>query len=316
MDIKLQYFNKLAKLLNSFFPQATPELFLWFLVQRESGKSFEQLKNEMVNTGWNPALVDQIILYAREDSQISYNGEGVSNSNLKEQEKTAINKFKSTEINYNNLPGVIFDNYPNRIDVGDKVVDLMLSIDHPRIVLVNDFLSDTECQRLIDISSSRLEKSKTMGYKDYAVPEENDSRTSSGAFLNPKSDPIFKTIDNRISKMVNWDSSKNGEDLHILQYKPGQQYKPHYDYFSREFIAKQKARTGWGQRVGTVLLYLNEVESGGHTIFPDVGISVHPNKGSALFFAYNDDPASLSLHGGAPVVSGIKWVATKWLRAK
>ena len=37
--------------------------------------------------------------------------------------------------------------------------------------------------------------------------------------------------------------------------------------------------------------------------------------GSAVFFSYDRPDASTgTLHGGAPVLEGEKWVATKWLR--
>jgi prolyl 4-hydroxylase len=38
-------------------------------------------------------------------------------------------------------------------------------------------------------------------------------------------------------------------------------------------------------------------------------------RGSAVFFSY-DRPHAITktLHGGAPVLAGEKWVATKWMR--
>ena len=64
-------------------------------------------------------------------------------------------------------------------------------------------------------------------------------------------------------------------------------------------------------------MYLNEPVRGGGTTFPDVGLEVLPKRGHAVFFAY-DRPhaATRTLHGGAPVLEGDKWVATKWLREK
>ena len=54
---------------------------------------------------------------------------------------------------------------------------------------------------------------------------------------------------------------------------------------------------------------------GGSTIFPDVQLDVAPVKGNAVFFSYDRaHPVTRTLHGGAPVVEGEKWVATKWLR--
>ena len=70
-----------------------------------------------------------------------------------------------------------------------------------------------------------------------------------------------------------------------------------------------------GQRVATIVMYLNTPEAGGATIFPDVRLAVSPIKGNAVFFSYDrPHPMTHTLHGGAPVKAGEKWVATKWLR--
>ena len=70
-----------------------------------------------------------------------------------------------------------------------------------------------------------------------------------------------------------------------------------------------------GQRVGTLVMYLNEPQGGGATIFPEAGLEVAPVKGQAVFFSYDRaHPSTGTLHGGAPVLAGEKWVATKWLR--
>ena len=72
-----------------------------------------------------------------------------------------------------------------------------------------------------------------------------------------------------------------------------------------------------GQRLATLVMYLNEPEGGGATTFPDIGFEVAPVKGNAVFFSYDRPAASTrTLHGGAPVLAGEKWVATKWLRER
>ena len=64
-------------------------------------------------------------------------------------------------------------------------------------------------------------------------------------------------------------------------------------------------------------MYLNTPEAGGATVFPDVRLEVAPVKGNAVFFSYDRaHPVSRSLHGGAPVLAGEKWVATKWMRER
>lgn len=72
-----------------------------------------------------------------------------------------------------------------------------------------------------------------------------------------------------------------------------------------------------GMRLATFMLYLADVDKGGNTAFPNLGISVHPSKGDAIFWHNLDmqdfagNPATL--HGACPVVSGSKWVANKWI---
>ena len=72
-----------------------------------------------------------------------------------------------------------------------------------------------------------------------------------------------------------------------------------------------------GQRLATVILYLNEPEQGGDTAFVDRDLRVTPTKGNAVFFSYlSADASSKTLHAGLPVLAGEKWIANKWLRAR
>lgn len=73
-----------------------------------------------------------------------------------------------------------------------------------------------------------------------------------------------------------------------------------------------------GDRLATVLVYLTDVRSGGHTAFPRLGVSVAPRAGRALVW-FNLDPrrhapVDLSLHCACPVNEGEKWVLNKWIR--
>jgi prolyl 4-hydroxylase len=102
----------------------------------------------------------------------------------------------------------------------------------------------------------------------------------------------------------------------VLRYRPGAQYRPHFDYFDPAQPGTQAVLRGGGQRVATLLMYLNTPLHGGATTFPDADLEIAAVTGHALFFAYDrPHPDTLTLHGGAPVLEGEKWVATKWLRA-
>ena len=49
-------------------------------------------------------------------------------------------------------------------------------------------------------------------------------------------------------------------------------------------IRKGSSESFGGTRMTTFMIYLNDVPLGGHTIFPQAGISVKPVAGSALYW--------------------------------
>ena len=72
-----------------------------------------------------------------------------------------------------------------------------------------------------------------------------------------------------------------------------------------------------GPRLLTFMIYLTSVDAGGHTIFPQIGISSKPTKGSALFWfnrGAQDNFDSRISHFGCPVMHGNKWIANKWIK--
>lgn len=190
----------------------------------------------------------------------------------------------------------------------------------PRIYFLPNFLSDKECDYLINSARDQLDRSRVIaesGSKNMNVLD--NRRTSSGAFLPyGRDDAMIQKIEQRIAEVTHY-PVENGEALHVLRYKKGQEYQPHWDYFPRETPAGAAALERGGQRVATLIMYLSEPKEGGETIFPRVKLTVTPIKGSAVLFFNcledgNEDPRTL--HGGAPVKAGVKWIATKWIREK
>jgi prolyl 4-hydroxylase len=182
----------------------------------------------------------------------------------------------------------------------------------PRIILLEDFLSSSECDYLIEGARPHLRRSRVLGHQGELL---DDRRTSWGMFFPQlPSDPILSGIEVRIASFVNL-PRENGEGIQVLWYREGGEYQPHYDYFDPKVPGGVDRG---GQRVATVIMYLHDTEEGGETIFPKVNIKIKPVKGNAVLF-YNcapdgrEDP--LTLHGGAPVKKGEKWIATKWIRS-
>lgn len=196
---------------------------------------------------------------------------------------------------------------------GDGVKVLSTS---PRIFLIENFLSAYECDYMIQKALPHLKRSTVVSAAaDYE--ETHEGRTSKGMFFEQRpSDRILRKIEKRIAQLT-MIPEENGEAIQVLTYGRGEEYRPHYDYFDNSTPGGALCYNRGGQRIATLIMYLADTEAGGETIFPKANIKVKPIKGNAVLF-YNCTPDGvedpLSFHGGAPVIKGEKWIATKWMR--
>lgn len=198
----------------------------------------------------------------------------------------------------------IFHHTGNKIKTEDRDIQIIAKMEEPLIVVLGNVLSHEECDELIQLSKDRVERSKIGNTR--AV---DGLRTSSSVFLEESHDVVTR-VEKRVSQIMNI-PVEHGEGLQILNYKPGQEYKAHFDFFSAS------AKPVKNPRISTLVMYLNDVEEGGETYFPKLNLSVSPQKGMAVYFEYfydNQELNDLTLHGGAPVVIGDKWAATQWMR--
>ncbi|MBX9976293.1 2OG-Fe(II) oxygenase [Cytobacillus firmus] len=201
----------------------------------------------------------------------------------------------------------IFDHVGNKIITEDREIHIIARFAEPLIVILGNVLSHEECDQLIQQSKDRMQRSKVANSL-----EVDELRTSSSTFFHEGENEIVARIEKRVSQIMNI-PVEHGEGLQILNYKIGQEYKAHFDFFS------STSRAASNPRISTLVMYLNDVEQGGETYFPKLNISVSPQKGMAVYFEYfyNDQNLNdLTLHGGAPVVIGDKWAATQWMRRK
>lgn len=213
------------------------------------------------------------------------------------------------------VPGALLHQAPPDLSVNGHTVKVLLTLERPRLVLLGNLLSPEECAALIALAQPRMARSLTV-HTATGGEELNPHRTSDGMFFERGETALVQRIEERIARLLGW-PLENGEGLQVLHYRPGAEYKPHYDYFDPAEPGTPSMLQRGGQRVGTLVVYLNTPEHGGHTTFPDLGLAVAPQCGNAVFFSYEQPhPDTRTLHGGAPVVTGEKWVATKWLRER
>jgi prolyl 4-hydroxylase len=178
---------------------------------------------------------------------------------------------------------------------------------------VPGFLSDEECAHLIELARPRLRQSAIV--RDGVRGTIDTQRRSGSAFLDQAGDPIVKGIKRRIAELTGTEVDQQ-ERLQITHYHPGERYAPHFDALGASGLDTGDA----GDRVWTVILYLNGGFDGGATVFPRVWRTVRAEKGKALVFrnlvadGSRHDP--LSLHAGATVSGGEKWLSNQWIRER
>ncbi|WP_417899335.1 2OG-Fe(II) oxygenase [Bacillus haimaensis] len=201
----------------------------------------------------------------------------------------------------------IFHHTGNKIITEDREINIIARYEEPLIVVLGNVLSDKECDELIIQSKDRMQRSKIGNAR-----EVDELRTSSSMFFQEGENDIIARIEKRTSQIMNI-PVEHGEGLQVLNYKIGQEYKAHFDFFS------SASRPVNNPRVSTLVMYLNDVEEGGETYFPKLNFSVSPKKGMAVYFEYfydNHHLNELTLHGGSPIIKGEKWAATQWMRRK
>lgn len=209
------------------------------------------------------------------------------------------------------VPGPNLDNFPAHIDTDDRRICVRTVVQMPRIVVFGNLLSEKECNALIALARPRLKKSETMDLRTGGnVP--NAVRTSATCFFELQEFDVCARIERRLAQLLNWPVS-HAEGIQVLRYGIGEQYMPHHDFFDPRQPGTEKLLRLQGQRVATMLLYLKSPERGGATTFPYAGLDVAAERGTGVFFSYDrPHPSTRTLHAGKPVISGEKFVATKW----
>lgn len=180
--------------------------------------------------------------------------------------------------------------------------------DRPIIKRYDALLTAHECAYLMDMALPQLRASfVTNPVTGAQMP--HPIRTSMGMSFGPTlEDLVVRRLNERIAH-ASGTQVAFGEPLHVLRYDPGQEYKPHTDSLPGEP----------DPRAWTVLIYLNDGFTGGMTSFPRAGIEFRGAPGDAVIFrnlTEDGRPDPDSMHAGCPVDTGVKWLATRWIRTR
>lgn len=179
--------------------------------------------------------------------------------------------------------------------------------ERPWACLFERLMTPAECAYLIHAAEGLFRPSMVYDREGRETPDL--IRTSDGAgFSWLLEDPAIHALNRRIAK-ASGTAYDQGEPLQVLRYAPSQEYKPHFD-----FLEGVENPRPW-----TALVYLNEDYEGGQTAFVETDLQVRGSSGDVLLFR-NEGPGGrrdpLAKHAGTPVTSGIKYLATRWIRER
>lgn len=205
----------------------------------------------------------------------------------------------------------------------------------PRLMMFDNFLSVEEADHIVQIlQDGGLKRSTTGDSADL-----NPDRTSSTKWIDIDETPIMEHVVQRAFDLMNISYSRTNwnivEKPQGLHYSIGQRYRMHHDFFQLSTSPGSHEVLKGRNRFATFFMYLNDVEQGGETAFPDALVShgdrlanrgadlcksdevlkVSPKKGRAVLW-YNlledGNPDTHSLHEACAVEKGEKFGMNLW----
>ena len=213
------------------------------------------------------------------------------------------------------------------IHAGDRTYDMKVESITPRVFSIDHFLTDSECDQLIEMALAQGLNASTV-YSGGLAKHQRDlsTRSSTNTWLERSTAELTDQIYRRAAHVLQIDEGllqapiddhvhahahSLAESLQIVRYKEGEEYTAHHD-----FVYPSQRQRLQPTRFATLLLYLNDDFQGGQTVFPRAvtvdqhnGVSVQPVKGKAVLF-YNVLPDGnvddLSQHSSQPIVAGEK----------
>tara|TARA_R110001606_G_C15250684_1_gene637349 strand:- start:85 stop:666 length:582 start_codon:yes stop_codon:yes gene_type:complete len=179
------------------------------------------------------------------------------------------------------------------------------------LYVMDNVLTPEECKELIKMAEPEMESSSTVGKTIHGY------RTSSNTYISKDNDNDLIQKINLVTEGLTELPIDNQEDICIVRYLEGEEYKKHCDYMADnqtdEGIAELERG---GDRVFTVMIYLNDEFEEGGTLFITPNIEVRPKTGRCVIWRnyLNGKPNTNSMHAGLPVKNGEKHIGVKWVR--
>lgn len=202
---------------------------------------------------------------------------------------------------------------PSCFDIGEFAA--VVHRERPRLSTHHDVFSELDCEYVIALAEPALAPS-FVNDAGSGQPIRHPNRSSqSMAFPGHDGDLWLRHLQRRLARLAGL-PVLNAERLAVLRYGIGEEYRPHRDYLRAGATGEADQA---GQRLTTAFCYLNHVEAGGETDFPELSVRITPKRGLVVLFDnvnVDGTPDPTTLHAGMPVQSGEKWLATSWFRQR
>lgn len=182
------------------------------------------------------------------------------------------------------------------------------------LYVFRDFVSQRDCARLIRLIDSEIGPSTL--FNDGGGETGGAAVRTSSTHYFADSHQEARRLARRIDDLLGLDRA-HAETMQGQRYLPGEEYRHHCDFFRTERLHWQRERLRGGQRTWTAMAYLNAVEVGGATDFPQLDLSLQPEPGMLVVWnnmTSTGRPNRATLHAGMPVGAGRKYVVTRWYR--
>jgi hypothetical protein len=185
----------------------------------------------------------------------------------------------------------------------------------PAIATAPGLLPPALCDYLVGLAAPLMQRAEVNDLRDGS--RVHRMRTNSQARFGFTNTDVIGVLASRRVAQLAGEPFENQEDAMILRYRPGEAYEEHFDFVDPRVPAFAHELATQGQRIATVLVYLNDGYTGGYTEFPRLQWRFRGAPGEALAFrsvTANGEPDPRTLHAGRPPQTGEKWILSKWLR--
>ena len=186
----------------------------------------------------------------------------------------------------------------------------------PLIVTAPGLLSADLCDALIARAGPLLGAAPVYNELKGGNALVDGRRHSAAMFSLTDMDLVTEAVTARLCALAGVPAA-HAESLQVLHYQVGEYFAPHYDFWNPGFAAHAATLHTHGQRIYTVLVYLNDDLDGGETEFLWLRLRHRGRKGDALMFRNVDAagrPDDKTLHAGRPPIRGEKWLLSLWIR--